>query len=98
MPLEDEDAPPPDCEHCDCWHDEVPKLREQIRGLEKRLATIARINATSVRDWSADEGDAWIYGIALGWDKYSLKELAVKFRWDRRTVEMLQELMPDDTD
>jgi hypothetical protein len=32
------------------------------------LDTLARILAGDPRDWSLDRGDAWLWGVLLGWD------------------------------
>jgi len=48
--------------------------------------------ALSPKDWSIDKNDAWIYGIVLGWDDDSLKELKNTFRWDADTVDRLKAL------
>ena len=42
MPIEDQDAPPPVCPHCDCWYDTVPELRETIRALDALVVALER--------------------------------------------------------
>ena len=34
----------------------------------KPLKSLERTIATDSRDWSQSRGDAWIYGIVLGWE------------------------------
>jgi len=46
----------------------------------------------SSRDYSIDPEDAWIYGIIVGWDGPSLKELAKKFNWPTKTCKRLEKL------
>jgi hypothetical protein len=48
--------------------------------------------STHVRDWAADERDAWVWGIVLGWDAASMHELATKFGWTAFTVARLRRL------
>lgn len=45
---------------------------------------------TSSTDWSATERHAWIYGIVVGWDEGSLKELKVRFGWSPETIARLR--------
>ena len=40
MSIEDQDAPPDPCEHCDCWHDTVPDLRTKLDVAETELAAL----------------------------------------------------------
>lgn len=44
------------------------------------------------RDWSMHKRDAWIWGIVIGWDKESLEELKIEFRWPNETIERLKRL------
>lgn len=37
--------------------------------------------ASDPRDWSANERDAWLYGIMVGWGDGALKEIAEDFGW-----------------
>lgn len=54
------------------------------------LESITDTLAFYCRDLSTDHRDAWIYGIAVGWDDESLKELRVKHNWDEKTVTRLK--------
>jgi hypothetical protein len=55
------------------------------------LSSIATVMATSPRDWSLCSEDAWLYGIALGWDE-ALPEVTKKHKWRPITVDRLQRL------
>ncbi len=44
------------------------------------------------RDWARDKRDAWVYGVIVGWDDASLKELAFKHCWYDETVARLKRL------
>ena len=49
----------------------------------------------SSRDAGANEEDAWLYGIIVGWedeDGSAMNELREKFRWDDQTVLELRSL------
>ena len=47
---------------------------------------------TSSRDWSLTRGDAWVYGVVVGWDKGSRAELAAQHGWTPEQIERLQRL------
>lgn len=58
---------------------------------------IRTLLATDSRDWSDDRGDAWLWGIVMGWDdedpECSAMELvAAKHGWDEQTVARLRVL------
>ena len=44
------------------------------------------------RDLSLDHRDAWIYGIVVGWDDDSMKEMMERHKWNDKTVQRLQRL------
>lgn len=44
------------------------------------------------RDWGKDKGDAWIYGIVIGWDAASLAELEVRHGWKPEDIARLSRL------
>lgn len=41
------------------------------------------------RDWSENCADSWIWGIVVGWDEGSLKEIQFKFKWSDYDVNRL---------
>jgi len=60
---------------------------------------------TDARDWSLNRGDAWIYGIVVGWDceeahnhelEYceggALRSVAARHHWTAAQVSQLKEL------
>lgn len=59
---------------------------------ENPLASIVASIAFSSRDWSANHRDAWVYGVAIGWDTEALVEVAARHKWDAATVARLEEL------
>lgn len=53
--------------------------------------SLATVIATSSRDWSLDRGDAWIYGIVLGWGD-AMSEVAKRHGWTGLDVLRLHRL------
>lgn len=56
------------------------------------LASLESVISFSAKDWSIERSDAWVYGVVLGWDDDSLKELSLKFRWNNEDVTRLKML------
>ena len=52
-----------------------------MKNPDNPLESISYAMAFSVHDWSIEKRDAWIYGVILGWDDVSMKELQQKFDW-----------------
>jgi len=46
-------------------------------------------------DWGKRKRSAWIYGIIVGWDQDSLRELALRHKWDTAELARLQQLHLD---
>lgn len=42
--------------------------RPDLAELQRTLAAVRRMMATSSRDWSLFKGDAWLYAILVGWN------------------------------
>lgn len=59
------------------------ELNEVFESLHKSLVFHSR-------DWAANERDAWIWGIVVGWDDESMKNLTNKFGWSDETVNRLK--------
>lgn len=59
---------------------------------ENPLASIVAAIALSSRDWSANHRDAWLYGVAVGWDAEALVEVAARHKWAPATVARLEDL------
>lgn len=53
------------------------------------LESIETAIAVSVRDWSENNRDAWIYGIVFGWEEDSMQEMIKKHHWSKETVQRL---------
>ncbi len=51
------------------------------------LESIHNVLTCSVRDYSVDRRDAWVYGIVVGWDDESYAELAIKHNWKKEDIE-----------
>lgn len=54
---------------------------------ENPLEAIRNAIVFSSKDMGEDKRDAWIYGIVVGWDDESYKELAVKHGWNKEAVD-----------
>ena len=50
------------------------------------LESIEVIMAMHSRDWAADPGDAWLWGIVLGWTDGAMAEVAERHGWSDQTV------------
>lgn len=58
--------------------------------LKEALNSLRRIIAFDSKDYAQCSRDAWIYGIVLGWDARSIKELKAKFSWSDDTIARLR--------
>lgn len=89
-----------DCTRCDECHDkhgcglhvEDGDGDRAEDGVSPAVASLKTAVATSSRDWAATPGDAWIYGVVIGWDDASLTELAARFGWKQATLDYLAAL------
>jgi len=74
-----------------------------ITGLRAAIKSTRLVMATSSRDWGESRGDAWLYGIYLGWDREpdegeeddgetAMTELATRHRWPDTEVARLRSL------
>lgn len=59
------------------------------------IESIRSLLATDSRDWGEDRGDAWLWGIVMGWDDEDLEcsameLIARKHDWDEATVARLR--------
>lgn len=73
----------------------IPFTSEETDPLE----AIRTLIALDSRDWTQDRGDAWLYGIVLGWDAKpddhlddvgAMDLIAARHRWDDETVARLR--------
>lgn len=60
--------------------------------IQNPLESLHNTIVFSVRDYGNYSKDAWIYGIIVGWDDESLKELKIKFSWDDEAINRLKTL------
>ena len=63
---------------------------EDLKLLKEALNSLQSSIAFSSRDWSYNHRDAWIWGIAVGWDTGSLSELKDIHDWNQHTIDRLQ--------
>jgi len=70
------------------------------------VEALRRIIATSFNDWALHRGDAWLYGIVLGWDSdpddviledgedpaAAMREVAARHGWTDHDVARLRQL------
>jgi hypothetical protein len=54
--------------------------------MKKFQESLEACMTSSPRDWAANERDAWMWGIIVGWDIESFAELRIKFGWDGPTA------------
>ncbi|MTI49480.1 MAG: hypothetical protein FH761_16730 [Firmicutes bacterium] len=66
------------------------KTKEQNRELVKVAKSLHEAIAFDSKDYSINRTDAWLYGIIIGWDNSSIKELQNKFDWTDLTCERLK--------
>lgn len=59
---------------------------------EDPFMSLAGALVCSSRDHGLDSRDAWVYGIVVGWDAASLRELAAKHGWSPDDVSRLKRL------
>ena len=59
---------------------------------ESPFSALHNVLVFNARDWAANRTDAWPWGIIVGWDAASLKELALGFRWSAGDVARLKRL------
>lgn len=63
---------------------------EQTDKLKEVIKSIASAISFSPYDWASHHRLAWIYGVIIGWDNDSIKELKEKYDWTDETVERLK--------
>jgi len=62
------------------------------------MTAVGDVLAFSSRDWSTTKGDAWLYGIVLGWDDDSgddasaMDDVATRHGWTQDDVARLRRL------
>lgn len=77
----------------------------QRKQLSEALEAVARAIATDSRDWGLGRGDAWLWGVLVGWDceevhdhEYegceigTLRELAARHGWTPAHVDRIRAL------
>lgn len=64
--------------------------KSELSDLLCPLDSICSAMVFSSKDWGIDKADAWIYGIAVGWDNEALVELKKKFNWSNGTIDRLK--------
>lgn len=66
--------------------------KSELSDLLCPLDSICSAMVFAAKDWSLNKVDAWIYGVAVGWDDESLVELKQKFNWSNETIDRLKTL------
>lgn len=56
------------------------------------LTSLSNTIAFRAKDYSLNHHDAWVYGIVLGWDEPSYKELQQKHGWTDADISRLKRL------
>lgn len=59
------------------------------------LESIRDTFVKSSKDWGATKQDAWLYGIIVGWDWKSYKELSKMWNWSKDDVDLNKKLHQD---
>lgn len=59
------------------------------------LESIRDTFVKSSKDWAVTKQDAWLYGIIVGWDYKSYKELAKTWNWSKDDVDLNKKLHQD---
>lgn len=80
-----------------------PATIEAVPDLAAALKSITSRMTTSAADYGAYEPDAWVYGIAVGWDceedhghddicggTEAMAELSARFGWDEAAIALLR--------
>lgn len=67
------------------WQNKV-KWDISPKETENPMQSIHTSISGHVRDMGIDKRDAWIYGIAVGWDDESYKEFQKDFGWSDEVV------------
>lgn len=52
--------------------------------------SLQNLCAFSSRDWSENSEDAWIWGIVMGWDAASFRQLQQRFHWTDGEIKSLK--------
>ena len=58
--------------------------------LREALSSLSRTVAFHARDWGQHRGDAWLYGVLVGWEDDALPKLAQQHGWSEEYVERLR--------
>ena len=64
----------------------------KLNMIEDPLESLETTLAFSARDMGETTQDAWIYGIIIGWDLPSLRELQKKLKWSDANTQRLRRL------
>ncbi|MEU5043198.1 hypothetical protein [Streptomyces griseorubiginosus] len=68
------------------WH------RRQLGGVSQAVTAVCNQMRTDSRDWAAARGDAYLWGVLIGWSDDALEEIAVKHRWNEHRVKYVREM------
>jgi hypothetical protein len=68
------------------WH------RRQLGGVSQAVTAVCNQMRTDSRDWAAARGDAYLWGVLVGWSDDALEEIAVKHRWNEHRVKYVRDM------
>lgn len=66
--------------------------RQILGGVSTAVSAVCNHIRVDDRDWTANQHDAWIYAVLIGWDDDTLTEIAVKHRWNEERVKYIREM------
>ncbi|WP_411098972.1 hypothetical protein [Streptomyces sp. x-45] len=71
------------------WH------RNTFSGIARAVNAVCnmmRVGVGDTRDWSADRHDAYLWGVLIGWDDDTLKNVAARHRWNEHRIHYVREM------
>lgn len=68
------------------WH------RQSLGGVARAVTAVRNQMRVDSRDWAADRGDAYLWGVLVGWGDQALEEVAAKHRWNEHRVKYVREM------
>lgn len=73
-------------------HKQKWQVQDDMKYRSNPLQALVESFCKNPKDMSEDKYDAWTYGIIVGWDDASFKDLSEKHGWDKRIFERNKEL------
>ncbi len=66
--------------------------RKTLGGVTRAVVAAANMMRVDSRDWAANRGDAYLWGVLVGWDDEALEEVAAKHNWNEHRVKYVREM------